>query len=148
MLSVVKHLAWRSNSIVENTAPREMLRGAQHDKFLFSPSPMPYVFLFLAIISEVIGTSALAASNQFTKLVPSLITVAGYGLGFYFFSFALKAIPMGVAYAIWGGVGIVLVTVIGFVFLKQKLDFPALAGIALIVIGVLVMQLFSKTISH
>jgi small multidrug resistance pump len=109
---------------------------------------MPYVFLFLAIISEVIGTSALAASNQFTKLVPSLITVAGYGLGFYFFSFALKSIPMGVAYAIWGGVGIVLVTIIGFVFLKQKLDFPALAGIALIVIGVLVMQLFSKTISH
>jgi small multidrug resistance pump len=119
---------------------------------LQSPSyfilPMPYVFLFLAIISEVIGTSALAASNQFTKLVPSLITVAGYGLGFYFFSFALKAIPMGVAYAIWGGVGIVLVTIIGFVFLKQRLDFPALAGIALIVIGVLVMQLFSKTISH
>ncbi|MFD1871501.1 DMT family transporter [Hymenobacter bucti] len=110
--------------------------------------PMPYVFLFLAIISEVIGTSALAASNQFTKLVPSLITVAGYGLGFYFFSFALKTIPMGVAYAIWGGVGIVLVTIIGFVFLKQKLDFPALAGIALIVIGVLVMQLFSKTVSH
>jgi len=126
-----------------------MQRAAQHDELLsFYSRYMPYVFLFLAIISEVIGTSALAASNQFTKLVPSLITVAGYGLGFYFFSFALKAIPMGVAYAIWGGVGIVLVTVIGFVFLKQKLDFPALAGIALIVIGVLVMQLFSKTISH
>jgi small multidrug resistance pump len=126
-----------------------MQRCALHDELLsFYSRYMPYVFLFLAIISEVIGTSALAASNQFTKLVPSLITVAGYGLGFYFFSFALKAIPMGVAYAIWGGVGIVLVTVIGFVFLKQKLDFPALAGIALIVIGVLVMQLFSKTISH
>jgi small multidrug resistance pump len=126
-----------------------MLHCALHDKFLSLPCfSMPYVFLFLAIISEVIGTSALAASNQFTKLVPSLITIAGYGLGFYFFSFALKAIPMGVAYAIWGGVGIVLVTIIGFVFLKQKLDFPALAGIALIVIGVLVMQLFSKTISH
>ncbi len=109
---------------------------------------MPYLFLFLAIISEVIGTSALAASQQFTRLGPSLITVAGYGLGFYFFSFALKSIPMGVAYAIWGGVGIVLVTIIGFVFLKQKLDLAALAGIALIVIGVLVMQLFSKTISH
>jgi small multidrug resistance pump len=123
-----------------------MLRCALHD--LFFSYLMPYVFLFLAIISEVIGTSALAASQQFTRLVPSLITVAGYGLGFYFFSFALKAIPMGVAYAIWGGVGIVLVTIIGFVFLKQKLDFPALTGIALIVIGVLVMQLFSKTISH
>jgi len=109
---------------------------------------MPYVFLFLAIISEVIGTTALNASHQFTRLVPSLITVVGYGLGFYFFSFALKSIPVGVAYAIWGGVGIVLVTIIGFVFLKQRLDFPALAGIALIVIGVLVMQVFSKTISH
>lgn len=109
---------------------------------------MPYLFLFLAIISEVIGTTALNASHQFTRLVPSLITVAGYGLAFYFFSFSLKSIPMGVAYAIWGGVGIVLVTLIGFFYLKQRLDLPALAGIALIVVGVLVMQLFSKTISH
>jgi small multidrug resistance pump len=109
---------------------------------------MPYVFLFLAIISEVIGTTALSASQQFTRLVPSLITVSGYGLAFYFFSFSLKAIPMGVAYAIWGGVGIVLVTLIGFFYLKQRLDLPALAGIGLIVLGVLVMQLFSKTISH
>lgn len=109
---------------------------------------MPYLFLFLAIISEVIGTTALTASNQFTRLGPSLLTLLGYGLGFYFFSFALKAIPVGVAYAIWGGVGIVLVTLIGLFFLKQRLDLPALLGIALIVIGVLVMQLFSKTISH
>jgi len=109
---------------------------------------MPYFFLFLAIISEVIGTTALNASQQFTRLVPSLITVAGYGLAFYFFSFSLKSIPMGVAYAIWGGVGIVLVTLIGFFYLKQRLDGPALAGIALIVAGVLVMQLFSKTATH
>lgn len=109
---------------------------------------MPYLFLFLAIISEVIGTTALTASNQFSKLVPSLITVAGYGLAFYFFSFSLKAIPVGVAYAIWGGVGIVLVTLIGFFYFKQQLDLPALAGIALIVTGVLVMQLFSKTVTH
>lgn len=109
---------------------------------------MPYLFLFLAIVSEVIGTTALTVSNQFSKLVPSLITVAGYGLAFYFFSFSLKAIPVGVAYAIWGGVGIVLVTLIGFFYFKQRLDVPALAGIALIVAGVLVMQLFSKTVSH
>ena len=109
---------------------------------------MPYVFLFLAIFSEVIGTTALTASNQFTKLGPSVITVAGYGLAFYFFSFSLRAIPLGVAYAIWGGVGIVLVTLIGFFYFKQRLDLPALAGIALIVGGVLVMQLFSKTVSH
>jgi small multidrug resistance pump len=109
---------------------------------------MPYVFLFLAIICEVMGTTALTASNQFTKLGPSLLTVAGYGLAFYFFSFSLRAIPVGVAYAIWGGVGIVLVTLIGFFYLKQRLDGPALVGISLIVLGVLVMQLFSKTISH
>ncbi|NML66135.1 multidrug efflux SMR transporter [Hymenobacter sp. RP-2-7] len=109
---------------------------------------MPYVFLLLAIVSEVIGTTALNASQQFSRLGPSLLTVVGYGLGFYFFSFALKSIPIGVAYAIWGGVGIVLVTLIGLFYFRQRLDFPALAGIALIVIGVLVMQLFSKTVTH
>lgn len=109
---------------------------------------MPYFFLFLAIISEVIGTTALTVSNQFTKLAPSIITVVGYGLAFYSFSFSLRAIPVGVAYATWGGVGIVLVTLIGFFYFKQRLDLPALAGIGLIVAGVLVMQLFSKTVSH
>ena len=109
---------------------------------------MAYLFLFLAIVSEVIGTTALTASNQFTRLWPSLLTAAGYGLGFYFFSFALKSIPVGVAYAIWGGVGIVLVTLIGYFYFRQRLDLPALFGIALIVVGVLVMQLFSKTLSH
>ena len=109
---------------------------------------MQYVFLALAILSEVIGTTALTASQQFTRLGPSLLTVAGYGLGFYFFSFALRAIPVGVAYAIWAGVGVVLVALIGVFFLKQRLDWPAVAGIALIIAGVLVMQLFSKTVSH
>ncbi len=109
---------------------------------------MAYFFLFLAIVSEVLGTTALTASQQFTKPVPSVLTVLGYGLAFYCFSFSLKAIPVGVAYAIWGGVGIVLVTLIGFFYFKQRLDLPALAGIALIVIGVLVMQLFSKTVTH
>ena len=109
---------------------------------------MQYVFLALAIISEVIGTTALTASNQFTRFWPSVVTVVGYGLGFYFFSHALRSIPVGVAYAIWGGVGIVLVTLIGVLYLRQRLDGPALLGIGLIVAGVLVMQLFSKTISH
>ena len=109
---------------------------------------MSYVFLLLAIISEVIGTTALTASNQFSKPGPSLLTVAGYGLAFYCFSFALRTIPVGVAYAIWAGVGVVLVALIGVFFFKQRLDFPAVAGIALIIMGVLVMQLFSKTVSH
>lgn len=115
---------------------------------LARPLPVPYLFLALAILCEVIGTTALTASNQFSKPLPSVVTVVGYGLAFYFFSFSLKAIPVGVAYAIWGGVGIVLVTLIGLVFFKQRLDLPALAGIGLIVAGVLVMQFFSKTISH
>jgi small multidrug resistance pump len=109
---------------------------------------MNYLFLALAIICEVIGTTALNASNQFSKLVPSLITVAGYGLAFYFFSFSLRSIPVGVAYAIWAGVGVVLVALIGVFFFKQRLDFPAIAGMALIITGVLVMHLFSKTVSH
>ena len=107
---------------------------------------MHYLFLALAIISEVIGTTALNASNQFSKPLPSLLTVVGYGLGFYFFSFALRAIPVGVAYAIWAGVGVVLVALIGVLFFKQRLDLPAITGMALIVIGVLVMHLFSKTV--
>jgi small multidrug resistance pump len=109
---------------------------------------MNYLFLALAIICEVIGTTALNASNQFSKLVPSFITVAGYGLAFYFFSFSLRSIPVGVAYAIWAGVGVVLVALIGVFFFKQRLDFPAIAGMALIITGVLVMHLFSKTVSH
>jgi small multidrug resistance pump len=109
---------------------------------------MNYLFLALAIICEVIGTTALNTSNQFSKLVPSLITVAGYGLAFYFFSFSLRSIPVGVAYAIWAGVGVVLVALIGVFFFKQRLDFPAIAGMALIIMGVLVMHLFSKTVSH
>jgi small multidrug resistance pump len=109
---------------------------------------MNYLFLALAIISEVIGTTALNASNQFSKLLPSVITVVGYGLAFYFFSFSLRSIPVGVAYAIWAGVGVVLVALIGVFFFKQRLDFPAVAGMVLIITGVLVMHLFSKTVSH
>lgn len=109
---------------------------------------MNYLFLALAIICEVIGTTALNASNQFSKLLPSVITVVGYGLAFYFFSFSLRSIPVGVAYAIWAGVGVVLVALIGVFFFKQHLDFPAIAGMVLIIAGVLVMHLFSKTVSH
>jgi small multidrug resistance pump len=109
---------------------------------------MNYLFLALAIICEVIGTTALNASNQFSKLLPSVITVAGYGLAFYFFSFSLRSIPVGVAYAIWAGVGVVLVALIGVFFFKQRLDFPAIAGMVLIITGVLVMHLFSKTVAH
>jgi small multidrug resistance pump len=109
---------------------------------------MKYLFLALAIISEVIGSSFLNASNQFTKLIPSAVTVVAYLLCFYFLSIALKSIPLGTAYAIWGGLGIVLTAIISVVVFKNKLDLPAIIGISLIVAGVVVLNVFSKSASH
>jgi small multidrug resistance pump len=105
---------------------------------------LPYLFLAVAIVAEVIGTSALKAAAGFTRPLPSLVVVVGYGVAFYFLSLALKSIPVGVAYAIWSGVGVALITLIGWLVFKQRLDAAALAGIALIVAGVVVIQVFSK----
>ena len=109
---------------------------------------MGFVYLSVAIVAEVIGTSALKASGEFTKLWPSLIVVLGYGIAFYLLSLVLKTIPIGVAYAIWSGVGIVLIAVVGALFFKQVPDTPAIVGMGLIVSGVVVMNLFSKTVGH
>ena len=107
-----------------------------------------YAFLAVAIIAEVIATSALKASEGFSKPWPSAVVVLGYGTAFYFLSLVLKTVPVGVAYAIWSGVGVALIALIGWLVLKQPLDAAALAGIALIVGGVLVIQLFSKSATH
>lgn len=104
----------------------------------------PYLILAVAIIAEVIGTTALKQSAGFTRMVPLGVTVAAYAVAFYCLSLTLERIPTGVAYAIWSGVGIVLITAIAWVMHGQKLDWPALAGIALIIAGVLVLNLFSK----
>jgi len=109
---------------------------------------MGYIYLLIAIIAEVVGTSALKASDGFTKWIPSVIVVIGYGIAFYFLSLVLRSIPVGVAYAIWSGLGIVLISLVGYVYFKQPLDFPAIAGMALIISGVIVINIFSKTISH
>lgn len=109
---------------------------------------MAYLYLAIAIVAEVIGTSALKVSEGFTKLGPSVIVVIGYGVAFYCLSIVLKFIPVGIAYAIWSGIGIVLITVVGYVFYSQKLDLAALAGLALIICGVVVINLFSKTVAH
>jgi small multidrug resistance pump len=106
---------------------------------------MKYLFLLIAILSEVAATSALRASGQFTKLWPSVIVVIGYASAFYFMSLTLKSIPVGIAYAIWSGVGIVLVSITGYFLYKQKLDAPALMGMGLIIAGVLVINIFSKS---
>ena len=107
-----------------------------------------YLYLGIAIVAEVVATSALKASAGFTRTGPSLIVAIGYGVAFYFLSLVLKTVPMGVAYAIWSGVGIVLIAAIGWLLMKQPLDLPALLGIGLIMAGVAVTQLFSRTVAH
>ena len=104
---------------------------------------MSYLYLAIAIVAEVIGTSALKAAEGFTRPLPSLVVVAGYGTAFYFLSLALKVIPVGIAYAIWSGVGVALITLIGWIVFRQRLDAAALVGLALIVAGVVVIQVFS-----
>ncbi len=109
---------------------------------------MAYLYLAVAIVAEVIATSALKASEEFTKLWPSLIVVAGYGLAFYFMTLTLRTIPVGITYAIWSGIGIVLVTIAGAFLYKQIPDVPAMLGIGLIVAGVAVINIFSKNVTH
>ena len=109
---------------------------------------MKWLYLFIAIISEVIGTSALKSSQGFTRLMPSLLVVAGYAAAFYFLSLTLASIPVGVAYAIWSGVGILLVSLAGYLLYHQTLDLPAVLGITLIVAGVVILSLFSKSAAH
>ena len=109
---------------------------------------MNYLYLAIAIIAEVIGTSALKASGQFSRLIPSLIVVAGYVCAFYFLTYVLNTIPLGVAYAIWSGLGIVLVAIVGALFYRQFPDWPAIVGMAMIIGGVMVINLFSATVSH
>ncbi len=105
---------------------------------------MNWLYLAIAIVSEVVATSALKASAGFTRLYPSLLVVGGYALAFYFLSLTLRTIPVGVAYAIWSGVGVVLVCLLGWLVYGQKLDMPAVAGIGLIVAGVVVLNAFSS----
>ena len=109
---------------------------------------MGYVYLTLAIVTEVMATSALKASQEFTKLVPSIIVVIGYGSSFYFLSLVLKLIPVGIAYAIWAGMGIVLVAIVAAIVFKQTPDAPAILGMSLIISGVVVINVFSKTVTH
>lgn len=107
-----------------------------------------WLILFVAIVSEVIATSALKSSDGFSRFWPSVIVVVGYGIAFYCLALTLRTIPMGVVYAIWSGIGIVLITVVGWLLFDQKLDLPALLGIGLIAAGVVIMNVFSKTMGH
>ncbi len=107
-----------------------------------------WLYLSGAILSEVVATSALKAANGFTRPWPSLVVVAGYGVAFLLLSLTLRTLPVGIAYAVWSGVGVALVTLAGWLLYGQRLDAPALAGMALIVSGVVVMNLFSGSIAR
>ena len=107
-----------------------------------------YLYLSIAIVAEVIATTALRAAEGFTVLWPSALSVAGYIVAFYFLSLTLKTMPVGIAYALWSGVGIVLISLAGWLLYKQLLDLPALLGMGLIMAGVIVINVFSKTAVH
>ena len=109
---------------------------------------MAYIYLGIAIIAEVIATSALKASEEFTKVLPSVTVIVGYAAAFYFLTLVLRTIPVGIAYGIWAGLGIVLITIVGAVVYRQIPDLPAVIGMALIVAGVVIVNVFSKTVSH
>ncbi|AIY40436.1 Ethidium bromide-methyl viologen resistance protein EmrE [Collimonas arenae] len=109
---------------------------------------MHWVYLLIAIVAEVIATSALKASAEFTRLIPSVVVVAGYLTAFYFLSLTLRTLPVAIVYAMWSGIGIALIALVGWLFLKQSLDAAALIGIGMIVSGVLVLNVFSKTVAH
>lgn len=110
--------------------------------------PVHYIFLICAIVFEVAATSALPASQQFTRLWPSVVVVVGYAASFFFLSMTLKVLPVGVVYAMWSGLGIIAVAALGYFLYQQRLDLPAVLGMALIVAGVAVINLFSATTPH
>lgn len=109
---------------------------------------MGYWYLAVAILSEVVATSALNASQGFSRLVPSAVTVVGYCLAFYFLALTLRTVPMGIAYAVWAGTGIVLIALVGVLFFKQIPDAPAVLGMLLIIIGVILVSAVSRTGGH
>jgi small multidrug resistance pump len=108
----------------------------------------PYALLAIAIVAEVIATSAMRASEGFSRLVPATVVVIGYGIAFYCLSLTLKTIPVGIVYAVWSGAGIVLITLVAVVMYRQVPDVPAIIGLGLIIAGVAVLNIFSKMQAH
>lgn len=107
-----------------------------------------YLFLLAAIVAEVIATSALARTENFTRLLPSVITVLGYAVSFWLLSYPIRVLPTGIVYAIWSGAGIVLITLVAWLAFDQKLDIPAILGLGLILAGVVIINVFSKSVGH
>lgn len=109
---------------------------------------MAYVYLLIAVITEVAATSALKASEEFTRFTPSLIVIIGYGIFFYCLTQVLKFLPVGITYAVWSGAGIILVTLIGIILYREIPDWPAVIGMGLIIAGVVVINIYSSTVKH
>jgi small multidrug resistance pump len=112
------------------------------------PLSLVYLTLAAAIVAEIIATTALGRSESFTRLVPSLITVLGYCVAFFLLSFPLRVMPVGIVYAIWSGVGIVFITAVGWLWLGQRIDLAAMIGLAFITVGVVIVNVFSKSVVH
>jgi len=120
----------------------------RHEARIAKETAMPYLILMLAVLAETIGTTALQASQQFSRPLPSAIVVVAYGAAFYLLAIALKSFPVGIAYAMWSGMGIVFIAIIGFAVFGQRLDLAAILGIALILAGIVVINIFSNTAMH
>ena len=110
--------------------------------------PKHYLYLLIAVIAETVGTTSLQASQQFTKFWPSVIVFCAYAVSFYLLALTLKYMPVGIMYALWSGLGIILISGIAFIYFGQRLDLPAIIGLALIVAGIVIINLFSKTALH
>lgn len=110
--------------------------------------PIHYIYLLIAVITETVGTAAMQASEQFTRFWPSVLLIIAYGISFYFLALTLKYMPVSIVYAIWSGLGIVFIAIIGWLAFKQSLDFAAILGMGLIVAGVIVINLFSNSATH
>ncbi|MBL3704522.1 QacE family quaternary ammonium compound efflux SMR transporter [Sulfitobacter sp. BDSS02] len=110
--------------------------------------PLHYVYLIMAVLAETVGTSALQASQQFTRFWPSLIVVISYAISFFLLSMTLRVMPVGVVYAIWSGLGILFIAIIGWVLFRQSLDLPAVIGLCMIIGGICIIQLFSSSTTH
>ncbi len=109
---------------------------------------MAYIYLTIAVICEVVATSSLKATQEFTRLVPTLVVITGYLAAFYFLTLSLKTLTIGVTYAIWSGLGIVLIAIFGYIIYREMLDIPAIIGIVLILTGIVVINVFSGTVTH
>ena len=110
--------------------------------------PIHYIYLLIAVITETVGTAAMQASEQFTRFWPSVLLIIAYGISFYFLALTLKYMPVSIVYAIWSGLGIVFIAIIGWLAFKQSLDFAAILGMGLIVAGVIIINLFSSSATH